>query len=84
MRISILSPRHPRRSAQDRLEVVPGLRRAPGHCVESIRDQIEQGSRDLLRINVRYTRGRIKIPLHRDIEARLFGPRTVIGQVRLR
>jgi hypothetical protein len=58
-----------RHSGKRRFEVVNGFHRAFSRCVEAVRYQIEQYPRDLLRINGYHASGRIKIPLHRNIEA---------------
>ena len=58
-----------------------GFRSALSRRIEAVRDQIEQSPRDVLRENVGFASGRIKRPFQRDIEALLFGPRPVIGEI---
>ena len=57
------------------------FRSALGRCIKAIRNQIKQSPCDVLREDVGCTGGRIKGSLQGDIEALLFGPRPVIGEI---
>ena len=70
-----------RGSDQDRFEGLSLRRLALGGRVETVGDQVEQGTGDLLRVQFDGTRIGIKVTLQRDIEPRLFGTRAVIGEI---
>src|SRR5580704_6388230 len=70
------------RSGEGRLVAATiGLRLALGRGVETVRDQVEQHPRDLLREQIDFAGSRIEGPLDRDIEPLPFGPSAVIGEI---
>jgi hypothetical protein len=52
-----------------------------GRRIEAIGDKVQEGPCDLLRVDIDLTSSRIKGPLHIDLEARLLGASTVIGEI---
>src|ERR1700730_17525790 len=70
-----------RRSDKRWLETIAGFCLAFGRGIESVRYQIEQDSRNLLRIDIGHADGRIKMALQSNAKASLFCPGTVIGEV---
>ena len=69
------------RSGKHWLEGVIGFRFSFRRGVESVRYQIEQDSRDLLRIDISHADGWVEIALQGDTEARFFRSGTVISEV---
>src|SRR3974390_1656429 len=49
--------------------------------IEAVRDQVQQNPGDVLWEHVGFTGGRIEGSLQGDVEARLLGPRPVIGEI---
>ena len=70
-----------RRGGKHWLEAVTDFHFALRRGVKSVRYQIEQDPRDLLRINISHADGRIEIALQSDTEACLFCSGTVISEV---
>ena len=55
---------------------------ALGRRIEAVRDQVQESPCDLLREHIDLTGGRIKGPLHIDLEALLLGAGTMIGEIK--
>src|SRR5215471_9757467 len=49
--------------------------------IEAVGDQIQESPRDFLRVHIDLTGGRIKEPLHIDLEALLLCASTMIGEI---
>ena len=54
---------------------------ALGRRIKAVRDQVQESPCDLLREYIDLASGRIKGPLHSDLEALLLGASTMIGEI---